>query len=317
MKDFTSSSQTPWYLYAHEIERVTVGTGITRVGAFAFCDIANLTSVELSDTVQNLGAYAFSNCSNLKDIQFGSGLTYLEDGVFYLCTGLEQLSFSNPVISVGKEVFAYCTKLETVTVPLWIEEIPDSMFEGCYALREIRFPIGLKSIGKEAIKDCNQLERVIFCGVENDWEKISKGANWDAQAGQGTVDGTYELTFHNYDNGVIVLPPTADESGRIKYTCTLCNTSLTKTLDPIQTILYGDVNGDEKIDLNDVILLKLYLATYDYDTNTSLTSVTDGADVNGDGRIDLNDVVLLATYLANFDYGTGTSNVLLGPQVSQ
>ena len=195
-----------------------------------------------------------------------------------------------------------------------IKEIPDSLFEACYALTEIYFPIGLKSIGKKAIKDCDGLERLIFCGSVNDWKKVTKGTDWDKQAGEKTANGAYSLQFHSYDGGVIIVPPTDTESGKITYTCALCNTKLTTTLEPTPSILYGDANGDSKVDLNDAVLLKVYLANYDYNTNASNTIVTDGADADGDGNIDLNDAVLLEVYLANFDYNTGTSNILLGPK---
>ena len=313
MEDYASSSDTPWFLYAHEIERITVSEGITRIGNYAFGDSSALTAVSLANSVQALGAYAFANCNNLTDVRLGSGLTYIEDYAFYNCISLEQISLSSYVLSVGKAAFAHCVRLKAVTGSLSIKEIPDFMFEACYELTEIYFPIGLKAIGEGAIKDCDKLERLVFCGSKNDWEKITKGADWDAQAGQGTVRGTYEFLFHSYDEGVVTLPPTTTESGKITYTCVICNTRLTNTLEPIQSIRYGDVNGDEAVDLNDAVLLKVYLANYDYEAGTSTIEIGMGADANGDGKIDLNDAVILAVYLANFDYETGTSSVLLGP----
>ena len=38
-------------------------------------------------------------------------------------------------------------------------------------------------------------------------------------------------------------------------------------------------------------------------------------DSNGDGKKDSKDIVLLKRYLANYDYDTGTSTVPLGPQI--
>ncbi len=78
--------------------------------------------------------------------------------------------------------------------------------------------------------------------------------------------------------------------------------------------LYGDANGDQIIDMKDVVLLRKYMAEFDYDLNTSTVAVEAGADVNGDGVFDMKDVVLLRKYMADFDYDTGTSSVVLGPQ---
>ena len=79
-------------------------------------------------------------------------------------------------------------------------------------------------------------------------------------------------------------------------------------------ILYGDTNGDGSIDMKDVVLLRKYMANYDYDTESSSEVVEPGADANGDGSIDMKDVVLLRKYLANYDYDTNSSSVVLGPQ---
>ena len=77
--------------------------------------------------------------------------------------------------------------------------------------------------------------------------------------------------------------------------------------------VYGDANGDEKVNLKDAVLIATYLANYDYDTGTSSVELEIGADANGDGKVNLKDAVLVATYIANYDYDTGTSTVVLGP----
>lgn len=66
-------------------------------------------------------------------------------------------------------------------------------------------------------------------------------------------------------------------------------------------IMYGDVNGDGKIDSFDSSLLGQYLAGWNVEINKQ------NADVNGDGKIDSFDSSLLGQYLAGW-------NVKLGPQ---
>lgn len=74
----------------------------------------------------------------------------------------------------------------------------------------------------------------------------------------------------------------------------------------------GDADDNDIIEVGDVILIRQYLAAYDYDLEESSVSISKGADANEDGLIDLNDVVLLRQYLAAYDYETGTSTVILG-----
>ena len=82
----------------------------------------------------------------------------------------------------------------------------------------------------------------------------------------------------------------------------------------ILSFTYGDANGDNIVNGQDIVRLKKYLANYDYDTGTSTIEIFAGADANGDGSINGQDVVRLKKYLANYDYETETSTIVLGPQ---
>jgi len=84
-------------------------------------------------------------------------------------------------------------------------------------------------------------------------------------------------------------------------------------LDPT-AIMYGDVNGDGEVGASDVLMLRKYMANYDYDTNTSTITVEKGADANGDGEVGATDVLILRKYMANYDYDTGASTIVLGPK---
>ena len=78
--------------------------------------------------------------------------------------------------------------------------------------------------------------------------------------------------------------------------------------------VYGDSNGDQEIDMKDVVSLRKYITNFDYDTDTSSENVDFGADANGDAKIDMKDVVILRKYITNYDYDTDSSTVVLGPQ---
>ncbi len=82
----------------------------------------------------------------------------------------------------------------------------------------------------------------------------------------------------------------------------------------VVNFVYGDVTGDQEINGKDVILLRRYMANYDYGTGTSSVAVDAGADVNGDGNVNGKDVILLRQYMANYNYETGTSPIVLGPR---
>jgi len=81
----------------------------------------------------------------------------------------------------------------------------------------------------------------------------------------------------------------------------------------IETSVYGDANGDGKVDGADTVRLLQYLANIDKATNISSVEVAPGADTNGDGVINGKDLTRLLRHLANRVPG-GESTVPLGPQ---
>ena len=66
-----------------------------------------------------------------------------------------------------------------------------------------------------------------------------------------------------------------------------------------EEILYGDVNGDGKVNNRDLGLLQQYLS--DLDVTIDLKA----ADVTADGKINNRDLGLLQQYLADFEVELG------------
>lgn len=82
----------------------------------------------------------------------------------------------------------------------------------------------------------------------------------------------------------------------------------------VLSTVYGDANGDGVVNGKDVVLLRKYIANYNYDTGASSVVVSAGADANGDGFVNGKDVVLMRKYMANYNYDTDSSTVILGPK---
>lgn len=61
----------------------------------------------------------------------------------------------------------------------------------------------------------------------------------------------------------------------------------------------GDANSDGIVDANDLLLVRKYIANYDFDTMSATISISSNADIDGNGTVDVKDLILLRRGLAN------------------
>ena len=69
MEDYDSLNPPP-YCSSIAIEQVSIGSNITRIGNYAFCDCDCLTSVTISDSVISIGEDSFNFCYDLEVVDF-------------------------------------------------------------------------------------------------------------------------------------------------------------------------------------------------------------------------------------------------------
>ncbi len=63
----------------------------------------------------------------------------------------------------------------------------------------------------------------------------------------------------------------------------------------------GDANSDGEVNSQDIILLRQYIANYNYNTGSSTVKISSNADMDGNGSINLKDVVLLREFIVDAD----------------
>ena len=142
-------NQSPFYGYGF-MKTVTIESGVTSIGDYAFCECADLVSVTLADSVITIGKNAFKLCKKLTGVTFGTGVT-----------------------GIGKEAFKLCTALESVEIPEGMTVISERTFEFCDALTSISLPLSVQSIGYRAFYGCSALADVYYAGSKVDWKAVS------------------------------------------------------------------------------------------------------------------------------------------------
>ena len=170
---------------------------VTAIGAEAFYNCSNLTSVTIPNSVTTIGRYAFSNCSGLKsvkiydleawckisfasesanplcyahhlflndveikDLVIPNSVTTIGGLAFYKCSGLKSVTIPNSVTIIGSYAFSGCSGLTSVTIPNSVTTIGRSAFYYCSGLTSVTIPNSVTTIGADAFYKCSGLKSV-------------------------------------------------------------------------------------------------------------------------------------------------------------
>ncbi len=86
MGDYSATSKAPW---GTEITKLIISEGVTSVGAYAFANCVDLSSVTIPSSVVSIGESAFSGCSGLKSVDFKCATVTFGNSSFELSSSEE------------------------------------------------------------------------------------------------------------------------------------------------------------------------------------------------------------------------------------
>ena len=195
MTDYNLNNQ-PWKDLKSQITTVTIESGVTSIGDYAFYNCTNLASVTIPATVTSIGDYAFSRCTNLASITIPAGVESIGTGAFNGCINLtafnvaeENANYASEdgvlfnktkttivsypagktattyeipttVTSIGNGAFAGCSNLTSVNIPANVTSIDEAAFMSCINLTSVTIPSTVTSIGRSAFQYCTNLASV-------------------------------------------------------------------------------------------------------------------------------------------------------------
>ena len=98
----THAAQTtaPWGAYSGDITNITIESGITKIGAYAFYNTA-VTSADISDSVTDIDTGAFQYARRLSDVQLSENLYDIGIAAFFN-TNIDSLIIPESVSSVKR-----------------------------------------------------------------------------------------------------------------------------------------------------------------------------------------------------------------------
>ena len=135
---------------------------IVSVGARAFFECSELTSVEVPNSVTYIGERAFSYDYALETIILPVGITTIEGLTFTNCQSLTSITLPDSLTSIKGKAFQFCESLPSISFPNTLQSIAYDAFQLCTSLSgELALPQSLQTIGENCFYGCSGLSGVL------------------------------------------------------------------------------------------------------------------------------------------------------------
>ena len=193
MYDYTRSS-APWNSYLENITAITLPSGITTIGNYAFSDMTNLSKISLPSSLLSIGKNAFYHCASLSSITIPANVDTIVPFAFAGCSALTSIRVNAKnttydsrnscnavihtatntlavgcqntvipadVVKIGDAAFERAT-FSYIEIPNTVTEIAQYAFYGCEYLTTIDLPDNLTTLGYAAFRHCYALNEVVI-----------------------------------------------------------------------------------------------------------------------------------------------------------
>ena len=113
---------------------VTIPSGVTKIGNYAFWNNTELETVVIPEGVKEIGASAFQDCESLVSVKLPGSLEIIGYSAFSNCVSLEEIDFPYGLKKIGDKAFSECAMLFVVKLPAMLERLGENAFEDCSAM---------------------------------------------------------------------------------------------------------------------------------------------------------------------------------------
>ena len=128
---------------------------VASIGAGAFMECTNISSVTIPNSVTSIENATFEGCTRLISITIPNSVTSIGAGAFEDCKNLPSITIPNSVTSIGEHAFYGCTGLTSITIPSSVTSIKASVFYGCTNLTSIK--VGSGNTKYDSRDNCNAI----------------------------------------------------------------------------------------------------------------------------------------------------------------
>ena len=179
-------------------ETLTMGNGITAIGANAFNGCSGLKTVQLSDSLITIGNFAFYGNSSITNLDLKKCIERIGDSAFKWCTNLVNIKLPDSLKFIGENAFESNYQLKTLEIPKKVESIGAYTFKDCKNLLNITLPDSLKSIGEYAFENSKLDSLIIPKGAKSIRMSAFSGcSNLSTLVLPSTLEEIDQLAFEN------------------------------------------------------------------------------------------------------------------------
>lgn len=113
--------------------------GVTYIPYHEFMG-TDVAYVYLPSTVNTIGASAFRECQNLTTVVLDEGLEVIEHSAFERCSKLTSVDLPDTLRAIESSAFEKCVSLREIIIPETLEYLGSLAFTGCSKLESISVP---------------------------------------------------------------------------------------------------------------------------------------------------------------------------------
>ncbi len=208
-----------FYLKGSAVTAITADdlAGVTAIGAYAFGNCVNITSITIPTSVTTIGTGAFTSCSSMSDVYYLGSVAEWCGISFASSTSNPMYSGSNFYIdnsvltaiddedlegSIAIKAYAFygfdC--LLTVDTGSSVTSIASSAFRNCNNLASVIIGRSVSSISTQVFADCTSLAEIIFADTEG-WYRSSSSTSSSAVSVTDSVqNATWLVNTYGYYN---------------------------------------------------------------------------------------------------------------------
>lgn len=87
--------------------------------------------------VRKIGAYAFNNCTELTSVKMPASIKEISDHAFENCSALSNVMIPDAVTVIGPAAFKDCASITQINIPASVTEVHIWAFENCTSLTDV------------------------------------------------------------------------------------------------------------------------------------------------------------------------------------